>query len=301
VSARFAGSDGHRRLVGALADQTLLRGDPTLPPLFADCVEIVELADGDVLFSQDADDFDMAMVLSGTVNVLVNGRRVASRYARQHVGEMALIDPSARRSATVAAAGSCVVARVTEADLSRIAADHPDLWRHLACEHAGRLRERNALVLHRRQIPHMFVGSSSEHYAVAEAVTAALSSPSLEVVPWKEDVFRPSRYTLPDLEVEAHASDFAVLVLGEDDLVETRGDLHIVARDNVILELGLFVGSCGHERVFLLVPDADTVKLPSDLTGITTLRFTCGSAMSGPDVADAVGQIARVVAEKGAL
>jgi predicted nucleotide-binding protein len=147
----------------------------------------------------------------------------------------------------------------------------------------------------------MFIGSSSEHFAVAEAVGAALNSSTLEARTWKEDIFRPSSYTLVDLEREARGSDFAVLVLGEDDLVESRGDVHIVARDNVILELGLFIGACGRERVFLLVPDVDTVKLPTDLTGITTLPFTAGGGKTTCDVSKAVSAIAKSVAKDGGM
>jgi CRP/FNR family cyclic AMP-dependent transcriptional regulator len=300
VKARFLGPDGRPRLVTALGAQPLLRSDPTLPATFADVVTVADLADGEVLFEQDADDFDMAFVLSGTVDVLVNGRFVAARSAGQHVGEMALIDPSVRRSATVVASGPCVVARVTEAAFSAVASHHPALWRHLACELADRLRQRNSLVLARRTVPHMFVGSSSEHYDVAEAVDAALSSPGLEVATWK-GIFAPSSYTLVDLEVEAHGSDFAVLVLGEDDILDHRGDIFFAPRDNVVLELGLLIGACGRERVFLLVPDGDTVKLPSDLAGITTLRFTPKSSKSKLDVSKAVAEIAKVVVARGAL
>ena len=301
MSGRFAGTDGHRRLIDALGDQNLLRGEQSLPAMFADCVEVVDLAADDVMFVQGEDDFDMVFLLSGRVDIMVNGRLVASRWPGQHVGEMALIDPSARRSATVVAAEDCVVARISESDFTRVATVHPNLWRQLARELAERLRQRNDLVVHRRSVPHMFVGSSAEHYEVAQAVSTELRSPTLDVRTWKEDVFRPSSYTLVDLENEAHASDFAVLILGEDDLVESRGELHVAPRDNVILELGLFVGACGRERVFLLVPDGDTVKLPSDLTGITTLRFTPSGPPAKLHVANAVAAIAKVVELMGAL
>lgn len=300
MSARFTGPDGRRRLREALTQQSLIRGDEVLAGRIADCAELVELGHGDVLFTQGADDFDMAFVLSGGLIIIVNGRQVAARSAGQHVGEMALIDAAARRSATVQADGPCVVAKLEETQFSAVADAHPELWRGLARELAHRLRQRNSLVLQRRSTPHLFIGSSSEHFAVADAVADSLASPSLEVTTWKEDVFRPSSYTLVDLEEQAQASDFAVLVLGADDLVLSRDELHLAARDNVILELGLFIGACARERVFLLVPDTAEVRLPSDLAGITTLRFTPGTGKSPPDVAAATADIDRAVTRAGA-
>lgn len=52
--------------------------------------------------------------------------------------------------------------------------------------------------------------------------------------------------------------------------------------------------------MFLLVPDTATVKLPSDLAGITTLRFIPGTPKSPPDVAAATADIGRAVTRAGA-
>jgi SAM-dependent methyltransferase len=57
-------------------------------------------------------------------------------------------------------------------------------------------------------------------------------------------------------------------VCAADDFVETRGKKHLVARDNVILELGFFLSRLGRDRVALLLPEDDAVHVPSDLNGI---------------------------------
>lgn len=44
-------------------------------------------------------------------------------------------------------------------------------------------------------------------------------------------------------------------------------------RDNVIFELGLFMGRLGKARAILMEQRGKDVKLPSDLTGITTIPY----------------------------
>lgn len=299
LRARFTGADGRRRLVAALQDQWLLRNDTALAELFADHVTLDELSPGTALMEQGAADNDVAFVLVGQVDVVVNGRPVATRRAGQHVGEMALIDTAARRAATVIARESCVVARITEPDFTALAHGRPELWRHLAQELATRLRQRNTLVAERNTIPHVFVGSSSEQYAVADALAKGVASPTVDVATWKMGVFGPSGYTMDSLEAEAGRSDFAILVLGADDRVRSRKRRSFAPRDNVILELGLFIGHCGRERVFLLTPSGLDVKIPTDMLGISALRFAPAARRTPLDVKDAVGELAQTIHQMG--
>ncbi len=58
-----------------------------------------------------------------------------------------------------------------------------------------------------------------------------------------------------------------MLILTPDDLVLMRGEATKVARDNVLFELGLFMGALGRDRTFIVCEES--VTLPSDLAGIT--------------------------------
>ena len=69
----------------------------------ADVAEVRELFPGEILIEQKSADNDFFFILSGTCRIFVNGREVAIRHAGQHVGEMVIIDPSLRRTATVIA------------------------------------------------------------------------------------------------------------------------------------------------------------------------------------------------------
>lgn len=77
--------------------------------------------------------------------------------------------------------------------------------------------------------------------------------------------------TLEKLLKIANSYDYAVFVYGADDVVVSRGKRVMKARDNVVLEHGIFLGVMGRSRVFYLVPEdeslKDTFKIASDLFG----------------------------------
>jgi predicted nucleotide-binding protein len=61
---------------------------------------------------------------------------------------------------------------------------------------------------------------------------------------------------------------FAIILLTVDDLGKAKGDTEYNprARQNVIFEMGYFMGKLGRERVFVLLEDG--VERPSDIDGI---------------------------------
>jgi len=100
-----------------------------------------------------------------------------------------------------------------------------------------------------------------------------LLDPNNDVELWDQDVIRLSRGTLESLVDAIPRFDFAVLVLTADDLLISRGTEQQAARDNVIFELGLFMGGLGRDRTFILYDRANPPKLPSDLAGVTAATF----------------------------
>ncbi len=121
-------------------------------------------------------------------------------------------------------------------------------------------------------LPSMFIGSSSEGKAAAEYLQDALQT-HCEADVWDQHVFEPTGETLGRLLAAAAEYDFATLVLSPDDLVERRGQTAWAPRDNVVLELGLFLGALGRDRVFMLCRQDQDLALPSDLLGVTTIRY----------------------------
>lgn len=122
------------------------------------------------------------------------------------------------------------------------------------------------------QRPRLFIGSSTEGLPVAETLQCNLDHHA-EVTVWTQGVFTPAQGSLASLVQRARAADFAVLVLSADDLVRKREREVISPRDNVIFELGLFMGALGPERVFIVHSREQRPELPSDLAGITALTY----------------------------
>ena len=121
----------------------------------------------------------------------------------------------------------------------------------------------------------VFVASSSKSVSVAEALKEVLSDEETVVIPWKElGVFLLSEHTIESLEKAANQCQFAVFVLGPDDVIQTETEGVYVPRDNVVFELGLFLGRIGRRRSYMLKPHGVNVKLPSDLSGITWAEYT---------------------------
>ena len=131
---RFAGDPGRRLRTVALSQQKIVTGNQALAVELADAVELLQLDAGQPLIQQDADDNDIYFIIVGTFDVIVNGRVVGKRGPTDHVGEMAAIQPTQRRSASIVAAENGVVAKLSEGQFSEIAARYPEMYRHIAQE-----------------------------------------------------------------------------------------------------------------------------------------------------------------------
>lgn len=288
---RFTGDNNKRKLIDSIKRQLIVRDDEALALKLCDNdnIELLEVEAGARIITQDDDEDDLFLILVGRVSVQAHGREVAVAKAGEHVGEMAVIDPCARRSASVFALEKTVLAKISEPVFSTLAGEFPDLWRQLAVQLGARIRQRNELLPQRNPRPVLFLGSSKEGIPVVRAIENALQHDDFLVRPWTTPgVFGPSRYPLEDLDKQLRISDFAVLVLGPDDLVLSRGRISDAPRDNVVFELGFFMGALTRDRTFMVIPRGAETKVPSDLLGLTPLSYAPGS----PDtLAERIGPI----------
>lgn len=266
---RFMDDKGKHLLREALRKQPTLRCIEPAIEYIADHSDVEDYPAGAILIGQGTFKNTLAFILSGKVDIIVNGRHVAYRRDGQHVGEMSVIDPSAKRSASVVAVEDTCVAWIEETVFSALADKHPDLWRALAVEIADRLRQRAAFHSEPNETIQVFIGSSSEALPFAESLRDRISEGEVDCFLWSEDVFGASDAAMESLEEACANTDFAIIVCTADDITEKRGKKYAVPRDNTIFELGLFMGAIGRKRTIAAFETGKGLEFPSDLKGIT--------------------------------
>jgi hypothetical protein len=119
--------------------------------------------------------------------------------------------------------------------------------------------------------PRIFLGSSGKQAKLLQAVTRGLEDVA-DVEPWTT-TFNPGRSTLDRLVELSQEVDFAAFVFAQDDWTTTDVSQsgQAAPRDNVVFEAGLFGGALGIRRTFII--HANGSKLPSDLLGLTSVRY----------------------------
>ncbi len=118
----------------------------------------------------------------------------------------------------------------------------------------------------------IFIGSSREGLSYANDVQRHFDY-SDEPVVWNQDFFSPSSTAIEDLTENASSYDCAIFVMTPDDDLVKRGRVNKVPRDNLVFELGLFMGSIGRRRIYILHPRGLELDLPTDVMGISTVSF----------------------------
>lgn len=131
------------QLIAALKDQFLLEGDENLARRIAEKMSVESVDEDAILMEEDDPGSDLFFILSGGVDVIVGGTRLNQIKEHYHVGDMAIVDPKGKRSATILATVPSTVGKVSGADFEAIANEFPILWKNLAVELANRLRQTN--------------------------------------------------------------------------------------------------------------------------------------------------------------
>jgi len=122
--------------------------------------------------------------------------------------------------------------------------------------------------------PTLFIGSSTKRLPIAHGLKDILTD-CAEITVWDEaPEFVMGESILNGLTKVGALYDFALLVFGQDDVTMMSGVEFPTVRDNVIFELGLFMGNMGTGRAFWLSPRGSRAPyLSSDLEGIVHLEF----------------------------
>ena len=121
--------------------------------------------------------------------------------------------------------------------------------------------------------PKIFIASSVEGLKVANTIHARLEYDA-EVTVWDQEVFQLSSNTLEDLSDALSTTDFGIFVFTPDDTVKIHEGEYQSVRDNVIFELGMFIGRLGKSRCFIVSPRLrKNFHIPTDLLGVTQATY----------------------------
>lgn len=126
--------------------------------------------------------------------------------------------------------------------------------------------------------PTLFIGSSGKAREIVKLFSSVLAD-AATCIPWfaaEEFKSRGTNTTISALTEAAFDYDFALFVITpDDDLKQQRREITegVAPRDNVVFEIGLFMGSLGSNRVFLAKQECQGLIMPSDLFGATAPEF----------------------------
>jgi Predicted nucleotide-binding protein containing TIR-like domain len=150
--------------------------------------------------------------------------------------------------------------------------------------------------------PRIFLGSSGKQERLVQALARGLEDVA-HVEPWTTS-FDPGTTTLERLLELTHEVDFAAFVFAQDDWTAgsapaslSPGSGQASPRDNVVFEAGLFGGTLGMRRTFIL--HANGTKLPTDLLGLTCVRY--GEATSAGEMKAINQKLRKAIESEGRI
>jgi Predicted nucleotide-binding protein containing TIR-like domain len=120
--------------------------------------------------------------------------------------------------------------------------------------------------------PRIFIASSSERLDVAYEIQTHLQRDA-DCTVWDQNVFIASDNGLDNLLSVPSNNDFGIFIFINDDISRIRGNELNSVRDNVIFELGLFMGALGRKRCFIVKPQNQDIYIPSDLDGFNFITY----------------------------
>ena len=134
---RFSRDAKVKRLAGVPLFSACSKSDLTK---IASLADELELSEGKVLMRQGDRAHECFVILAGKAKVAIRGKRSTTLGAGDCVGELALLDPGARRSATVTAQTDLDVLVLGSREFSSFLDDVPRVGRQVLSAAAERLR-----------------------------------------------------------------------------------------------------------------------------------------------------------------
>ncbi|MDD5020611.1 MAG: nucleotide-binding protein [Endomicrobiaceae bacterium] len=216
---------------------------------------------------------DIFLILKGSVNILVKNQCVATRPANEHIGEIVALFSAMKRTATCIVAETSYLAKIRSTNFIQLLNKNPKIYKQIAYTLAKRLEQRNNLIERNiRKKPTIFIASSTEGKTIAKKIAKQFKKFCTVQEWYHPKSFVASKSGIESLECVSANCDFGLIVLTPDDERKMRGKTSIIPRDNLIFELGLFIGKLTRTRTFFLT-STKNLELPSDLKGVNYLTL----------------------------
>jgi hypothetical protein len=142
----------------------------------------------------------------------------------------------------------------------------------------------------------IFICSSVEGIKIAQEIQEKLDYDGYSIDIW-DDVYNLSTQTLERLDEIKNRYHFGVFIMTPDDLVTKRDEIKYSSRDNVILELGFFVGAIGRKRCFIVFPREADMARPTDILGLTTATYDPKKQPLSASIGPATNKIRKSIKE----
>lgn len=262
----FDGSLGRNRAEEVLRHSASLRDCPQLARELVRAGTIEPIVEGQWLCRQGDLSDDAFYILAGELAIHIKDKNVvACRKVGDLVGEMASLEPSPRRSASLLALKPGCVLRVPGAQFRRLVDRQPMGWKGIARELAVRLRERERFVPQTNERPLVFFRTAASRRAV-HATLMAMFPNEVDRHPWAAPEYLDHSYVIDDLTHEIGRCDFAVFSLDAPTPFDGCQGGGLASYGDLGVEIGIALGILGRTRVFLTIPPG--TSLPPRLAGV---------------------------------
>lgn len=275
----YVGPQGLERLTDALRLQSLMTTNETAARDVAAAATVMDVPPNTNILVQGGTDSDIYFIIEGTAEVILSERKIAERTAGQYFGEMALVDPTSTRSATVRSKTNMILARLSEPDFTAIADKHPAFWRRIAIELSKRLRDQAKLYRRPNEHPMVFVSAAADSLPAAKKISDGLKDPDFTVNFWNQGTFDNTGTAGAAVMSVAENYDACVTVLGP------AGGTNVLS-----LELGVLLGGLGPNRSVIVKPQGMELPAAFAQIGATFLDYDASGGDATEKSLEAVTQ-----------
>jgi predicted nucleotide-binding protein len=201
-------------------------------------------------------------LISGRLDLLINGFHIRTLEPGEMVGEFPIVDPGLPYAVTMRARDDVIVAIVSEVDFLSIAKDHPVVWENMVKILVGRLHR----TMVPARLPCVFIGHGRS--PLWKKVNSYIENKLRILTTNYEKEGHAGESTQAILKKMLGKATFAVLVLTAEDKTAAATKR---ARQNVVHEAGLFQGELGFERAVMLVQSG--IEEFSNVNGLRYIFF----------------------------